>query len=252
MFGKKKELGIVEILYRNLKLLRSINKARKEKEMVYSIAHTSNNFTYQDARIASVFALYQQRYPERRLERLIGYLLKDMERLNFEKTSSIPQKFEPQYTKYQSRYDKLKTINLLSHTVRVFLISLEINKNVPDRFAEQVSLLALVHDFGKSQKVFDFVGESNNEKHNHTSAKYLNAVMDSMNEYSNDFIASMCDAIYFHHSANADMKPEDVIENEFIRMLNQCDRTAREQELRAINRQKLPQNMLEIEDKESR
>ncbi|RDU66452.1 hypothetical protein [Helicobacter equorum] len=253
----RKKYSIIEMLYQNIKLLREINKARKEREFVKHFENTHEAHQFQDSRVTILFEKYRNRFKDRQLEPLIAYLMRDMEFCNFESSSSVPSIYETQYIRYKNRYDKLRDINLLSHTIRVFIKALELETNMPDRFMEQIALLTLAHDFGKNKKIYSLVAsEGSREAHNHISALYLKIVMQRIQNYSDEFINSMCDSIYNHHSNNRIQQiavpnstygqKEDLslsfVENEFIKYLNICDHAARTEELRIIE-----QKILETE-----
>lgn len=248
---RKKKLGIIEILYQNIRLLREINKTRKERDLAKHFYETQSVHQFEDPRILMLFEKYQKRFRQRHLESVIAHLLKDMEICQFESSSSVPSIFETQHIRNKNRYDKLRTINLLSHTIRVFINALELPTNMPDRFMEQIALLSLAHDFGKNQKIYELASlDKNKEAHNHVSAAYLRIVMQMLEEYSDEFINSMCDSLYNHHFGNRidktatqtsltnykeDLSPM-IKDNEFIKYLNICDQKARDDELKMLER----------------
>lgn len=247
----KKRIGYFEILYQNIKILREISKARSRKKLMRHFAESKNDFSFKDKRLEALFQLYLNRFPTRGLERVIAFLIKDMERFGFEHSSSVPQRFEPQYVTHQNRYDKLRGVNLLSHTARVFIIACNERRDLPDKFMEQIVLLALAHDFGKNSKVIDIAAEGRQEKHNQISAKYLSLVMRNLGGFGDTFIDSMTTTLYFHHASNTEVAINGrAISSTFIEVLNYCDSKARDEELRSINNTRLIDKQKQLENGE--
>lgn len=234
---KKRSESYFEILYKNIKVLQEITRVRRKKLLLKNINEQQDRITFADKRIETLFyEVYRKRFKNRELDAVVALLMKDLERFKFEETSSVPQSYEPQYTSFKNRYDKLRTINLLSHTARVFMVACKEGQDYPDRFMEHVAILALAHDFGKNPEVIDIASEGKKEKHNQISARYLGLVMRSMNRYGDDLISALEYALFFHHAPNVEANVSaEPVRNEYIDMLNKCDNIARDEELKIVN-----------------
>ncbi|PAF53807.1 hypothetical protein BKH42_03505 [Helicobacter sp. 13S00482-2] len=227
MFKKNKKEDIVSILNKNIIILKEISRARTRIKILQKTTSDSI-LNCKDEAILQAYGIYKERFKKPLFSDLISIFLNHVEEFEFHKYTSVPQAFKVQYRENESRFLKLGKINLKDHSLRVFTIACSKNKNNPDRFAEEIVLLALTHDFGKCNKVIDFVGSSAKETHNQVSAHYVSIIMRQLG-YPEEFVELFYQTLYHHHSH------QETIKNTFyIQALNECDYEARREEEKKI------------------
>lgn len=238
MFKKqKKSEDIVSILNKNIIFLKEINRARTKIRVLENTKNfIEHNFEFKDDFIFKAYQTYKNRFLRPQLNELILVFLKHMEEFEFYKFTSVPQKFDVQYRENESMFLKLGKVNLRDHSLRVFMIACELNKNSPDKFSEEIALLSLTHDFGKCNKIIDFVGASPKETHNQISASYVQIIMRQLG-YPQKYINLFYETLFYHHCFRDEKIPN---KNTFyIQALNECDYTARKQEEQEIEEKRI-------------
>lgn len=236
MFKKEKKEDIVSILNKNIIILKEINRARTKIEVLEKTRNLAkDDFSFKDDFILRAYEAYRERFEKPQLDSLIFIFLKHMEEFQFWKYTSVPQKFDVQYRENESMFLKLGKVNLRDHSLRVFMIACELNKNSPDKFSEEVALLSLAHDFGKCNKIVDFVGASPKETHNQISASYVQIIMRQLG-YSEKYINLFYETLFHHHMRNGMTTNKDTF---YIQALNDCDYMARKQEEKEIEEKRI-------------
>lgn len=242
MFKKEKKEDIVSILNKNIIILKEINRARKKIEVLEKTKKlVDHNLNFKDDLISRAYEGYKKRFEKPQLNDLILIFLKHMEEFEFWRYTSVPQKFDVQYRENESMFLKLGKVNLRDHSLRVFMIACDLNRNSPDKFSEEIALLSLTHDFGKCNKIIDFVGSSPKETHNQVSANYVQIIMRQL-RYPQKYINLFYETLFYHH-----MKDEKVLSKNtfYIQSLNECDYRARKQEEQEIEQKRI-QNIKKV------
>ena len=206
---------------------------RKEEEKFIQEAikeevHFSNPILYK------LIELYDRQYPMPRLRDLFIALLQTIDKYEFQKHSSVAFAYESFYKEHKNRYDLLKQINLLTHTINVFNISLkEQDRSLPEQIREEVSILAIAHDFGKCADIKKIFSSTEAQPHNHISAEFLRRLMHNLGSFDRSQVDRLCHTIHNHHKSKDDKTQGQESESLsfFINALNAVDHKAREFEL---------------------
>lgn len=136
----------------------------------------------------------------------------------------------------KNRFEELGKVSLFDNTLRVFVIACQKNRNLSDKIAEEVTLLALLHDFGKCEKIKELTFSQADEPHNQVSAKYLSLIMGNKG-YSKSYIDLFYKTLFNHHASENTGEVNDF----YVNSLNECDFLARRQEEAEINSRKINQ-----------
>lgn len=171
---------MVENLYICLQLLREIKRSRERYEILEKNNAKVARIDFRNEIVLRAYQIYENRFNTPLLNELIIFFLKNVEDFEFSNFSSVPKKFSAQHRTTKNRYEELGKVSLLDHTLRVFVIACQKNKNLSDKVAEEVVLLALLHDFGKCEKVKELTFFQADETHNQVSAKYLSLIMNNL------------------------------------------------------------------------
>ena len=181
--------------------------------------------------------IYEKSYPNAKLKDLFIVLLQTMDKYQFDKHPSVAFVYESIYKENKNRYDKLKQITLLTHTVNVFNISLKQNLSLPEQIREEITILALAHDFGKCPDIKKIFSSTDNEPHNHISAEFIKRVLYNLGTFDMGLIDRLYYTIRNHHKK--EVTSQQVITDEhndyFIKALNDIDYKARDLELNLLN-----------------
>lgn len=228
MKGKQKDIT-VRLQY-DILFLSEIKKAREKSQILQKINRNASKIDFNTELISRAYQLYKNRFKTPKMNDLAIFFLKNIEDFEFSKISSVPKKYEVQYRLFESMFDELGKVDLMRHTLRVFIIACEKNKELNDPVAEQIAILGLTHDFGKCEKIRELVYSQMNEPHNQVSAKYVSLVM-KQKGYSKDSINLFYKTLYDHHSAE--------VKDFYIEALNECDYLARKQEEAEVMSKKL-------------
>lgn len=180
--------------------------------------------------------MYENRFNTPLLNELIAFFLKNLEDFEFFNFSSVPKKFSAQHRTMKNRFEELGKVSLFNHTLRVFVIACQKNKNLSDKIAEEVALLALLHDFGKCEKIKELTFSQADEPHNQVSAKYLSLIMGNKG-YSKSYIDLFYKTLFNHHASENTGEVNDF----YVNSLNECDFLARRQEEAEMNSRKINQ-----------
>lgn len=167
---------------------------------------------------------------------LFSRLFSDMDKFNFKSTQSVSSSYDKHLLEYNNRFDLLKEINLLSHTMNVVIetIKLTTEEKLPQNIKDIAILLAVLHDFGKNEKVskeFQFE-KDNKERHDKISANYAKYTMqeESLGHNSSitkDLISMVYTTLREHHETEKE-------KNMFLDLLFTADINARENELQGV------------------
>ena len=107
---------------------------------------------------------------------LIDKIYRYFIQFDFKYQSSVGQKVNFLDKAVLDTYDKLRTVNLYDHTLRVVSNALN-DKEVEVAQRPLVGLFALLHDTGKSEKLCDYFGISFGNGHERASAEFIQIVL---------------------------------------------------------------------------
>lgn len=169
--------------------------------------------------------------------KLIDFLYGQVIELDFISKSSVASKYSYEKLEVDNQYKMLGRISLEAHTFGVFREAIRITRNEEDNFSSKIVILALSHDFGKSEEIRKIVGVSDKQRipHNYVSGLYIEKVCKDFNMPDEGKIFK--DILNKHHKIKKEkeyIKTEEDREfenNIFIKMLNIADHTQREREL---------------------
>lgn len=169
--------------------------------------------------------------------KLIDFLYGQVIDLDFISLSSVASKYSFENLEVDNQYKMLGKINLESHTFGVFREAIRITRAEEDNFSSKIVILALSHDFGKSEKVRKIVGISDRQKipHNYVSGLYIEKVCKDFNMPDEGKIFK--EILSKHHKIKKEREyfktdeDKELENNIFIKMLNIADHTQREREL---------------------
>ena len=212
-----------------IEVLRAIARNKKHvkgrKQSIDAVISLLENVDLKDKVLLQALEAYRKSYPQPELLHLFLFLIKDIEIKNFKHCSSIPKKFESIYTEYKNQYDLLTSVNLFSHTIHCFFLSLEHAKKLPSVIREEISILALAHDFGKCPDIVKVFARNQRERHNEVSANYLEGICRAL-KIPENISERMVTTLRQHHG--------DEGSTLFIKNLNEIDRSARAKEMAMI------------------
>ncbi|PAF46181.1 hypothetical protein BKH46_08575 [Helicobacter sp. 12S02634-8] len=230
---KHKAEHIAMKLNRSMLFLFELKRGRERNKILQKIDRMGSKNDFRDEMVGRAYQVYQKRFKTPMLNELVVFFLKNTEDFEFCKLTSVPKKYRTQHRAYDSMFDELEKVDLLRHTLRVFLIACEKNRDIPDGVAEEVALLALTHDFGKCPRIRDLTFSRADDPHNHVSAKYVSLIMEQRG-YSNNFINLFYKTLFDHHGSEKESPPKDF----HIEALNECDFLARKQEEKEVMKRK--------------
>lgn len=156
-------------------------------------------------------------------------LFEDMDRFNFAETSSVP---DAEY--FDLIASDFKHINLLKHTIGVFdrmsaILESAHSLKISDK-ADVLLVIALLHDFGKSEVLCKSYDIGLRDKHWIRSAKYFLQIVKTEDiEIDEVTKNTIFETLRLHHSPILSQQQQ---ENLFLQLLKQADSEARYKELK--------------------
>lgn len=108
--------------------------------------------------------------------KLIDKIYRYFIQFDFKYQSSVGQKVNFLDKTVFDTYDKLRTVNLYDHTLRVVSNALN-DKEVEVAQRPLVGLFALLHDTGKSEKLCDYFGIKFGDGHERASAEFVQIIL---------------------------------------------------------------------------
>lgn len=210
-------------------VIREINKKKNKLKEQINISNNSQ-FLFENDIIKSVFDFYLKTYPEPKFLEIFKILISDLEKNDFISNSSVSKKFEALYDFNETQYNLLSKINLLTHTLNCLIYSmLHQDKNMPSDIREEITILALAHDFGKNSNIKNIYAKNKNLSHNEISANYLKTIC-LKTGVEDEITKRMFLTLQNHHNKDNQNNSFFIIE------LNKIDRSVREQELFRIEK----------------
>ena len=153
------------------------------------------------------------------------HLFHDMDQFDFFETSSVPDAKD--FELIASDYEHIK---LFDHTMNVFnetvsLLKADFKKNSQK---DIYLLIALLHDFGKSNKLCEYYEVESRHNHWTRSAHYFKKILE-IKKFDIDKTAAniILETLLSHHSILNEQKQDDL----FIKSLKKADSAARFNEL---------------------
>lgn len=167
---------------------------------------------------------------------LFSRLFYDMDKFNFKSTPSVSSAYDKHLIEYNNRFELLKEVNLLSHTMNVVIEMIKItsDEKLPQNVRDISILLSVLHDYGKNDKVSkEFRFEKENEgRHDKVSANYAKYTMQEESLGNNSSITKeLITTVYTTLRAHHEPIKE---KNMFLDLLCTADINARENELQGI------------------
>ena len=161
---------------------------------------------------------------EHRIFEIVVELFEDMHEYDF---SSTPSVRNATIEGHISSYSRLEKINLYDHTINCATSAIEIfiEENTPQTTANIVLLLALLHDFGKEERLFKKFNGDTRTNHCVISSRYARS---KFSKYVNTLLskeelATIAETLEKHHN-------KYVQETEYLRLLKRADGAARQKE----------------------
>lgn len=231
---KEKKNYFFEDAEKILFLFKMINEARKKESQRREFFEKTKSQKFSDQSL-KMLKSYDKQYPNPVFKELFLVLLNAMEKYEFSKFPSVAFSYEAIYKEYKNRYDLLKEVDLLTHTINVFELSLEQEKKLPSQIREEITILALVHDFGKCDHIKNIFKVMEDETHNQISANFLKRAMMDIGCFDTD-ITRMVETIKNHHKlpdSQSNINSDRTV-SYFINSLNEIDHKAREKELELL------------------
>lgn len=161
------------------------------------------------------------------------YLYGFVDEFEFKKSPSVDSNFKKYFTDEQGDLDSLREINLEEHTINVVV---ELMKIIHARKLQNDDIilsifLALLHDFGKSRKVKDFMGiKTSKKRHDVISSIFILHVADKLNGFSQSQLEFISSTLSKHHASRS---PSDKISMP-LSLLIEADIAARKKELEEL------------------
>ena len=222
-------------LYRtlaNLILIKELGhhaEKRQGRKIVKGTNNIRSNGVFKNEILNRIQGLYLKTYEVPIFFDLFIALIGQIEYYGFEKYSSVGKKYDINTNINQNQYDLLSRVNLFTHTINCFCLSLEQSTNIPSETREEITILALAHDYGKCPMIFKEFARNTKDPHNYVSAEFLRSVCIDL-EIDMSVRDRMVDVIRKHHNTGDDQDNNSF----FIQQLNEIDIEARKSELEKI------------------
>ena len=164
-------------------------------------------------------------------------ILNIMKEYNFLESISVNKKYDIHLKNILNNYDLLGQVNLFAHTLNVAYEALQDNKLINIKSVN--ILLALLHDFGKNNKIRSEYNKTNkNLSHEKISAMFVeeffaNQIFNGNKEINSELVTILTQTIDVQHSLLTAQK------NTFLYNLRKYDKLAREKELLLVKREML-------------
>jgi len=174
----------------------------------------------------------------------IIFLVKEMEKREFYRQSSVKSAFDTHLPNISSRYSLLAQIDLESHTLNVAYKTALLSRSLPDMVKGINIVLALLHDFGKADTVEADLGVSE-KKHHKLSAEFASRTM-AKHGIPSSHAARIYSVLYWHHDDIKETKGyttkndetekiEKIRRDEWFKHLSVADVKARQDEIEALS-----------------
>ena len=139
------------------------------------------------------FLLVDMGIDKKLIDKIYSYFIQ----FDFKYQSSVGQKVSFLDKAVFDTYDKLRTVNLYEHTLRVVSNALN-DKEVDVTQRPLVGLFALLHDTGKSEKLCDYFGITYGNGHERASAEFIQIILhqtpyEKLGEMFSDELILICD-----------------------------------------------------------
>jgi len=160
----------------------------------------------------------------------------DMDNCQFKKTPSVNSSYDKELIAHNSRYELLKEVNLYNHTINVVIETIKLTNELPQNVRDIAIILALLHDFGKNDKIIKTynLGDDGRKHHHRISAYYAKHTMQdamigshSTNIITDELVEMIYKVLRMHHDSDKE-------KNLFLDLLIKADMNAREIELKGI------------------
>lgn len=203
------------------KLFLEINKKRDSETVDNYIPDKKNN---EGKNPVEKFIINRTNYKKTTRE-----LFKIIKECEFYKTKSVNKEYDIHLKNNFSNYDLLEKIDLFTHTLNVAYEAAIDNK--PKNIKSINILLALLHDFGKNQKIKNIYDKSNKKiTHEKISAFFIeeffaDQVFEGNGEINKDLLKILSQTIKVQHSSFV------ATNNSYLYNLRKYDKAAREKEL---------------------
>ena len=174
---------------------------------------------------------------------LFGLILADMEVHAFQDIPSVNSNHTFHLQARYNKFDMLRNIDLYSHTMHVFVETLPLISNMPEKLRAIQMILALVHDFGKCPAIVVEVDAQARTPHNAVSADYFEKLANRARHelgcaISDDLTRFIMQILRNHHpkpQGSKESKPDgDQPEVLHTSLLNRADFAARDHEISLI------------------
>lgn len=145
---------------------------------------------------------------------LLTKIFRIMDRYDFRNTSSGPkQKWKSfiNVSKNKNNFELLQNISLYDHSLRVMIFALKLAEEykLSTREKDFAMLIALLHDFGKSLEITNYIGNPSELQHDVRSASFFKQFILSNKDiqiFSEDEVAMIHDTLASQHIDYSDSK----------------------------------------------